>query len=128
MDEKAPDPNQATTRSFEEAIKNAGTGTYILTLYITGQTSGSQRAIRNIKRICEEELSGRYELEIIDIYQQPELAKNAELVAAPTLVKSLPAPIRRLIGDMSDRERVLVGLDLKKKENRDNHEILDDGV
>lgn len=116
MDEQSPNPDQATTRSFEEAIENVGTGTYILTLYITGQTPGSQRAIRNIKKICEEELKGRYELEIIDIYQQPELAKSAELVAAPTLVKSLPVPIRRLVGDMSDKERVLVGLDLKKKE------------
>ncbi|UUX93278.1 circadian clock KaiB family protein [Methanoplanus endosymbiosus] len=116
MDENSSDPDQATTRSFEEAIENIGKGNFILTLYITGQTPGSQRAIRNIKKICDEELQGRYELEIIDIYQQPELAKNAELVAAPTLVKTLPAPIRRLVGDMSDRERVLAGLGLKKKE------------
>jgi circadian clock protein KaiB len=118
MDENDPDQNQTMTRSFEEAIKEAGSGTYILTLYVTGQTAGSQRAIRNIKKICEEELKGRYKLEIIDIYQQPGLAKTAELVAAPTLVKKLPVPLRRLVGDMSDRERVLVGLDLKKKENK----------
>ena len=116
MDENAPDPNQSTTRTFEEAIQEAGKGTYILTLYITGQTFRSQQAIRNIKRICEEELNSRYELEVIDIYQQPELAKNVDLVAAPTLIKTLPVPIRRLVGDMSDRERVLIGLDLKKNE------------
>ncbi len=115
MDKNAPDPSQ-TTRTYEEAITEAKQGNYILTLYVTGQTPGSQRAIRNLKKICEEELKGHYELEIIDIYQQPELAKNAEIVAVPTLIKSLPAPIRRLVGDMSDRERVLVGLDLKKKE------------
>lgn len=116
MDKKAPDTSQTTTRTYEEAITEAEQGNYILTLYVTGQTPGSQRAIRNLKKICEEELKGHYELEIIDIYQQPELAKNAEIVAVPTLIKSLPPPIRRLVGDMSDRERVLIGLDLKKKE------------
>lgn len=115
MTEKSSEPDDITTRNFEEAVKKSGTGTYVLTLYITGQTPGSQRAIRNLKKICEEELKGRYSLEIIDIYQQPEIAREAELVAAPTLIKSLPVPIRRLVGDMSDRERVLVGLGLKKK-------------
>lgn len=122
MDENAPDPNQSTTRTFEEAIQEAGKGTYILTLYITGQTFRSQQAIRNIKRICEEELNSRYELEVIDIYQQPELAKNVDLVAAPTLIKTLPVPIRRLVGDMSDREQVLIGLDLKKNEKSSEDE------
>jgi len=122
MDENAPDPNQSTTKTFEEAIQEAGKGTYILTLYITGQTFRSQQAIRNIKRICEEELNSRYELEVIDIYQQPELAKNVDLVAAPTLIKTLPVPIRRLVGDMSDREQVLIGLDLKKNEKSSEDE------
>ena len=119
MNEHSETPDETTTRAFEKAIQDAGSGTYILTLYVTGQTPGSQRAIRNIKKICEEELKGRYELEVIDIYQQPDKAKEAELIAAPTLVKTLPVPIRRLVGDMSDRERVLVGLDLKQAEKNE---------
>jgi circadian clock protein KaiB len=73
---------------------------YVLRLYITGSTSRSQDAIRNIKRICEEDLKGRYDLEIIDVYQQPELAKKDQILAAPTLIKQLPLPLRKLVGDM----------------------------
>ena len=87
-------------------------GTYILRLYVTGSTSASLRAIQNIKRICEDHLPGGYDLEIIDIYQRPDLAKGAQIIAAPTLIKTLPGPLKRLIGDMSDEARVLVGLDL----------------
>ena len=83
---------------------------YVLHLYITGATPNSTRAVRNVKEICEKYLKGRYELVIIDIYQQPALAKLDQIIAAPTLVKKSPLPIRRLIGDMSDRERVLSGL------------------
>ncbi len=84
-------------------------------MYVTGMTPRSTQAIRNIKRICEEYLKGRYELEVVDIYQQPELAREGELIAAPTLVKKLPVPIRKLIGDMSNTEKVLVGLNIMPK-------------
>ena len=83
---------------------------YVLHLYITGATPNSTRAVRNVKEICETYLKGRYELIIIDIYQQPILAEKDQIIAAPTLVKKQPLPTRRLIGDMSDRERVLSGL------------------
>lgn len=106
---------KSTTEEFEEAIKNPGTEKYVLRLYITGTTPKSTRAIINIKKICEEHLKGRYELEIIDVYQQPTLAKDAQIIAAPTLIKKLPLPLRKLIGDMSDSERILVGLDLRVK-------------
>ncbi len=87
---------------------------YVLRLYVTGTTPKSQLAIRNIKNICENELKGRYDLEVIDIYQQPALASGEQVLAAPTLIKKLPRPLRRLVGDMSDRERVLYGLDIKE--------------
>jgi circadian clock protein KaiB len=86
---------------------------YLLRLYVTGMTSRSERAVRNLQGICDEYLKGRYDLEVIDIYQQPVLAKGEQIIAAPTLIKKLPLPMRRIIGDMSNRERVLVGLDLR---------------
>ena len=86
---------------------------YLLKLYVTGTTSKSIRAITNIKRICEAHLKGRYHLEVVDIYQQPVLAKGEQILAAPTLIKQLPSPLRRLIGDMANTERVLLGLDLR---------------
>ena len=85
---------------------------YVLRLYITGMTSRSGHAVANLRAICEEYLEGRYDLEIIDIYQQPVLTKGEQIIAAPTLIKKLPLPIRRIIGDLSNRERVLLGLDL----------------
>jgi circadian clock protein KaiB len=78
-------------------------------------TPNSKKAVENVKKICEEYLKGRYELEVIDIYQQPALAQGEQIVAAPTLIKKLPGPLRRLIGDMSNTEKVLVGLDLRPK-------------
>lgn len=88
---------------------------YILRLFVTGTTPRSIQAMAAIRKICEENLRGRYELEIIDVYQQPDLARTEQIIAAPTLIKKLPVPLRRFIGDMSDTERILVGLDLKKK-------------
>jgi circadian clock protein KaiB len=88
---------------------------YVLRLYIAGTTSKSIRAVANIKEICESSLKDRYDLEVIDIYQQPVLTKGEQIIAAPTLVKKLPPPLRKFIGDMSDTERILVGLDLKNK-------------
>jgi circadian clock protein KaiB len=85
---------------------------YILRLYVTGMTPRSVRAVRNLQAICNEYLLERYTLEIVDIYQQPALAKGEQIVAAPTLIKKLPLPMRRIIGDMSDHDRVIYGLDL----------------
>jgi len=88
---------------------------WLLRLYVAGQTPNSVRAIENIKRICEEFLKGHYDLEVIDIYQQPVLAKGDQIIAVPTLIKKLPQPLRKFIGDMSATERILVGLDLRPK-------------
>lgn len=99
---------------FEEGILNEDEK-YVLRLYITGMTPNSKRAVENVKKICEEYLQGRYELEIIDIYQEPALAEGAQIIAAPTLVKKLPFPLRKLIGDMSNTNKVLAGLDLFPK-------------
>jgi len=100
---------------FERLVGEAGksSGRYILRLYITGNTPRSTRAIQNIRSICQEHLRGRYDLEVIDIYQQPVLARGDQIIAAPTLIKKLPAPLRKFIGDLSDTERVLMGLDLQ---------------
>jgi circadian clock protein KaiB len=89
---------------------------YVLRLYVAGTTSKSIRAVANIKEICEGNLKNRYDLEVIDIYQQPVLTKGEQIIAAPTLVKQLPLPLRKFIGDMSDTERILVGLDLRPKD------------
>ena len=83
-----------------------------LRLYITGQTSKSQVAIANMRRICAEELNGEYELDIVDVLERPQLAENEKILATPTLIKDLPPPLRRLIGDLSNKEQVLLGLDL----------------
>jgi len=88
---------------------------YVLRLYVVGATTNSVRAIENIKRICEEFLKGRYDLEVIDIYQQPVLAKGDQIIAVPTLMRKLPPPLRKFIGDMSATERILAGLDLRPK-------------
>ena len=89
---------------------------YVLRLYVAGTTSKSIRAVANIKEICESSLKNRYDLEVIDIYQQPVLMKGEQIIAAPTLVKKLPLPLRKFIGDMSDTERILVGLDLRPRD------------
>jgi circadian clock protein KaiB len=88
---------------------------YVLKLYVTGATRRSQRAITNLNAICEEYLKERCDLEVVDIYQAPELAKQADILVSPTLIKQLPLPIRRLIGDLSEKNRVLVLLDVKAK-------------
>ena len=96
----------------QSAVPEGTPGKYILRLYITGMTKRSARAIENLRTFCEKHLAGHYELQVIDVYQQPELARTEQIVAVPTLIKKLPLPLRRLIGDMSDEERVLVGLDV----------------
>ncbi|MGA2118334.1 MAG: circadian clock KaiB family protein [Bryobacteraceae bacterium] len=101
------------TKAFEDALAaEPESRHYRLRLFVSGTTPRSTRAIQNIRAICEEKLQGRYDLEVIDIYQHPELVKPEEIVVTPTLVKKLPSPVRRIIGDLSDEERVLVGLDL----------------
>jgi circadian clock protein KaiB len=90
--------------------------TFVLRLYVTGMTTRSSRAISNIRSVCEEYLHGSYELDVIDLYRQPQLARDEQIVATPTLVKKLPLPLRRFIGDLSDKERVLFGLDLRRKD------------
>jgi circadian clock protein KaiB len=87
---------------------------YVLRLYITGTTPHSTRAIVNIRKICEEHLEGRYELEVVDIAEHPTLAAGEQIIAAPTLIKKLPLPLHRFIGDMSHTERILLGLDLRE--------------
>ena len=98
--------------AFELAAQGPLLERYVLRLYVTGMTSRSARAVKNLQAICDEYLEGRYDLEVIDIYQQPVLVKGEQIIAAPTLVKKLPLPMRRIIGDMSNRQRVLLGLDL----------------
>ena len=88
---------------------------YLLRLYVTGTTGKSMRAIQNVRRICEEHLQGLYDLEVVDIYKNLPLARGDQIIAAPTLIKRLPVPLRRLIGDMSDEQRVLVGLDVRPR-------------
>jgi circadian clock protein KaiB len=102
-----------TTEQFEKAVSRLGERKYVLRLYVAGMTPNSVRAISNLKKICEEHLGGQYDLNVIDVYRRPTLAKGEQIVAAPTLVKKLPLPMRKLIGDMSDKGKVLVGLDIR---------------
>ncbi len=109
-------------KEFEKAAMGAPTNKkFILKLYVSGATRRSSRAIENIRAFCEEHLKGRYELEIVDIYQQPELLEKEQVIAAPTLIKQLPPPLRKLIGDMSDEEKIMVGLNIKpdRRGNKD---------
>ncbi len=105
-----------SSAKFEKLLKKtSGGGHYSLRLYITGTTERSNEAVTNIRNLCEKYLEGRYELEVVDIYQQPGKAADAQIIAAPTLIKSLPMPIKRLIGNLSDPEKVIIGLDLKEQ-------------
>ncbi len=88
-------------------------GRYRLRLYVAGQTAKSLAAMTNLKRFCEEHLAGRYEIEVVDLMQNPQLAAGDQILAIPTLVRRLPAPLKRIIGDLSNTEKVLVGLDIR---------------
>jgi circadian clock protein KaiB len=101
-----------STDAFERSIDSKKDQSYRLRLFVSGMTPSSLRAIQNIRDICEQHLKNRYELEVIDIYQQPEMGKADQIVAAPTLIKKLPQPLRKFIGDLSDKEKILIGLDL----------------
>jgi circadian clock protein KaiB len=104
---------QTSTEEFEKAATKPDQEKYVLRLYVTGMTPKSTRAIDNVRKLCEKHLTGRYELDVIDIYQQLDVAKGEQIIATPTLIKKLPLPLRKLIGDMSDTQRFLVGIDLK---------------
>ena len=106
---------ETSAEEFEKAAARRDRTKYVLRLYVTGMTPRSTRAIANVRKLCEKYLEGCYELDVIDIYQQPTLAKGEQIIATPTLIKKLPLPLRKLIGDMSDTERFLVGIDLKPK-------------
>jgi circadian clock protein KaiB len=108
-----------STAAFEEALTKKDDNKYVLHLYVAGMGPKSIQAIDNIKRIFEEYMPGKYQLEVIDIYQNPIFAKDGQIVAAPTLIKELPPPLRKLIGSMSNTERVLVGMDLKSKTDKE---------
>ena len=105
-------PPDDAIETLQHALREKEETFYVLRLYVSCMTTNSLRAIENVRKICAEYLAGRCQMEIIDIYQQPALAKERQIVAAPTLVKELPLPMRRFIGDMSQSERILQGLDV----------------
>jgi len=104
------------TKELIKAAREAAQAPYVLRLYVAGMTPRSADAIRRVIDFCEKHLSGQYELEIVDIYQKPALAKGEQIVAVPTLVKQLPEPLRRFIGDMQDEKRLLFGMDIITKQ------------
>jgi|SRR5689334_23559258 len=109
---------RSTTEIFEEALKTGSLrrAKYILRLYVSGSSTRSLRAISNLKKFCEEHLPDDYDLEVIDIYENPNAAREEQIIAAPTLVKRLPQPLRRFVGDLSNTEKLLVGLDLYQRQ------------
>ena len=109
--------SKTSLKALEAAVVARSEAHYVLRLYVTGVTPHSTRAIVNIRKICEEHLQGRYDLEVVDICQHPTLAEGEQIIAAPTLIKKLPLPLRRFIGDMSQTERILLGLDLQPRED-----------
>jgi len=106
-------PTQPASPEARPAI--AKSVTYILRLYVAGKTPNSIAAITNLKKICNEHLAGRYQLQVVDLLENPQLARGDQILAIPTLVRKLPLPVRKIIGDLSNTERVLVGLDLRNK-------------
>jgi circadian clock protein KaiB len=115
------EPAGAAEGALQEASaakpdQDPGALQYVLTLYVASLTPRSVRAIQSVKDVCERHLNGHYRLEVVDIYERPSVAKRDQILAAPTLIKRLPLPLRRMIGDMADEHRVLVGLDLRAKE------------
>jgi circadian clock protein KaiB len=107
--------SRLSDKHWEQPAADQPERQYVLKLYVSGSTRRSAIAIRNIKQICQEHLAGLYDLQVIDIYQQPALAKGEQIIAVPTLVKKLPAPLHKLIGDLSNTERVLFGLNIKRR-------------
>ena len=115
IDGSMPVDSRALRTITERAAHAPRAERYALRLYVTGMTPRSARAVENLRAICDDYLDGRYDLDVIDVYQQPVLTKGEQIIATPTLIKTLPLPMRRIIGDMSNRERVLLGLDLIRK-------------
>jgi len=111
-----PSQSEENLPNLEEALADRAGAHYELRLYVAGFTPRSVTAIATVKKICEEQLRGRYELEVVNLYDVPTLAKDEQIVAVPTLIKKLPLPLRRVIGDMADTNKLLVGLDLSKKD------------
>ncbi len=103
----------STGRVSRKELRNKVPQKYVLKLYVSGMNRKSAQAIRNITEICDEQLKGRYKLEIIDIHQRPIVLQGAQIIAAPTLIRQFPLPLKRLIGSMADKHKVLVGLDLR---------------
>ena len=106
----------AAKRTSHASKRKPALSKYVLRLYVNDSTPKSERAVENLNRVCEEYLHGRYQLEVIDICRQAQLARDEQIVAVPTLIKRLPAPLQRLVGDMSNLNDVLVGLDLRTRE------------
>jgi len=106
-------PGKTAQTKVKAALKKSDT--YVLRLYVAGHTPKSIAALSNLKKICEEHLAGRYQLQVVDLLKDPQLARGDQILAIPTLVRSLPLPVRKIIGDLSNTERVLVGLDLLSK-------------
>jgi circadian clock protein KaiB len=104
---------QRQTSALQTKPSKCGRPRYVLQLFVVGTTPASSRAVVNIRKLCEQHLPGRYELQVIDLANNPEVAATAQIIAAPTLIKQLPAPIRRFIGDMSNTDRILLGLDIQ---------------
>jgi circadian clock protein KaiB len=109
--------NSAATKRRSRAVKRPVTR-YSLRLYITGQTPRSRQSVENLRALCDKYIPGQFELEVVDIYQQPAMAAAGQIIAAPTLIKSMPLPLRRLVGDFSDQDRVILGLDIKLNEEQ----------
>jgi circadian clock protein KaiB len=107
--------DQTTKARLDRATRERDEQRYVLRLYVTGLTRASRQAVERVRAVCEEHLHGRYELDVIDIYQMPALAKDEQIVATPTLIKVLPEPLRRYIGNLANVEKVLFGLDLREK-------------
>lgn len=107
--------NRAAAVPGDDDVREVGTAAehWRLRLYVAGQTEKSQRALANLRRLCEEHLSGCYEIEVVDLVERPQLAEGDQILAIPTLVRRLPPPLKKIIGDLSNTERVLVGLDLR---------------
>jgi circadian clock protein KaiB len=101
--------------NMDGSISDPGAESWCLRLYVAGQSPRSLRAFENLKELCETHLAGRYQIEIIDLMENPKLARGDQIVAVPTLVRKLPEPVRKIIGDLSDSDRVLVGLDLRPR-------------
>ena len=108
------EPSEAQTlQEFEKLVTELARPRYLFRLYVAGGTSRSSQAINNVRRICDRYLAGCYELEVIDVYQKPAATKAADVIALPTLIKELPLPPRRFVGDMSNTERIAIGLKLR---------------